>query len=139
MMFNMAHSSSHAVYALTHERPIGVDLELVRSLPNLEHIFSQFLAPTEFQALCGLSNDRRLEAFFTLWTLKEAFLKALGLGLSFPPRKLAISMGSGANEDPHLVRIEIERERPDLWTLKSMRPFDNYVASIAIRSVDLMI
>ncbi len=79
--FNMAHSQGLALYAFSRNREIGVDLEEIRPIGNLDQIVKRHFSPNEERALSKLRENQKLEAFFQIWVCKEAYLKALGTGL----------------------------------------------------------
>lgn len=81
--FNLSHSADRALLAVASS-PVGVDLEEVRPRPGAVDIAALAFSPLEQQALAGLKGDRWIAAFFKCWTSKEAYLKALGLGLGLP-------------------------------------------------------
>ena len=68
----------------TRGRAVGVDVELIREVPDADDLAERFFSPTETASLRALPLDRRSLAFLACWTRKEAFIKALGLGLSCP-------------------------------------------------------
>jgi len=83
--FNISHSGEYVVCAFSQECKLGVDIELIAdiSLPDMKSQFS----PSEWVAILSGQNAQR--SFYTHWTRKEAFLKAIGLGLSFSPDKVS--------------------------------------------------
>jgi 4'-phosphopantetheinyl transferase len=87
--FNVAHSADLAVFAFTLRRDVGVDVERVRALPAFERTAALALSPRENAELQELPEPCRLQAFFSCWTRKEAYLKARGVGLSIDPRHAA--------------------------------------------------
>jgi 4'-phosphopantetheinyl transferase len=82
LQFNLSHSGSIALYAITLEHPIGVDIERLRACDELA-LAQRFFEPSEFQALLELKPEYRQNAFFEIWSKKEAFIKALGQGLAY--------------------------------------------------------
>jgi len=84
LSFNTSHSEARAVYAFTSSAEIGVDVEYARDLPEREDIAARHFSRREKSFLESLPPDERRDAFFKCWTRKEAFVKALGRGLSFP-------------------------------------------------------
>jgi len=80
--FNLAHSGGVALLAVTGDGPVGVDVERVRADLDLDGIARRFFRPEEAAALAALSPAQRTEAFFAVWTRKEALLKALGKGIA---------------------------------------------------------
>jgi len=84
LSFNVSHSGGMAVYAIANGFEVGVDVEEIHPINNLEATASFFLSPDELDEFQGLPVDRKLERFFTLWTSREAILKAFGFGFSNP-------------------------------------------------------
>lgn len=82
--FNLTHSRGAIALAVSTEREVGIDIEERHRAVEYLALAERFFAPTEANHLRQLANDHRREAFFAIWTLKEAFVKAIGRGLSFP-------------------------------------------------------
>ena len=80
--FNTSHSGDCAVFAFTHAGEVGVDIECVqKEMPRRDDIVRRYFAPGEQQQFFALPEPERARAFFMLWTRKEAFVKARGIGL----------------------------------------------------------
>jgi 4'-phosphopantetheinyl transferase len=75
IQFNLAHSQHLALYAVTYDRLVGIDVEAIRPVENLDSLVQRFFLPSEYKAI---QNNEAL--FFQYWTCKEAFLKAIGAG-----------------------------------------------------------
>jgi 4'-phosphopantetheinyl transferase len=90
LKFNISHSGRLAVIALSR-REVGVDVELPRPR-RTDQIARRFYAPGENELLFALSDEQRVDAFFRLWTCKEAFLKVTGEGLSRSTRSYEIQL-----------------------------------------------
>jgi 4'-phosphopantetheinyl transferase len=80
--FNVSHSGSHGLIALAGHGRIGVDVEERRPCHDPDGAIRTAFAPAEQAELAAARGARKAELFFRLWTLKEALLKALGVGLS---------------------------------------------------------
>lgn len=80
--FNLAHTGSVALLAVGVDTAVGVDVERVRADLDLTGIARRFFRPEESAALEALPAVRRTDAFFAVWTRKEALLKALGKGIA---------------------------------------------------------
>ncbi len=91
LRFNLSHAGERAFVALALGRDVGVDIDEERPLDVLE-LANRFFAPAESAALRGMPPSEQTRAFFRCWTRKEAFIKALRLGLSFPLRQFEVSM-----------------------------------------------
>ena len=82
LYFNTSHSGDYAAFAFTRLGDVGVDIELIRSdLTRREEIAGKYFAAGEREQLRAVPEAIRTEAFFNLWTRKEAFIKELGDGL----------------------------------------------------------
>src|ERR1035437_9118414 len=82
--FNLSHTSGLALVAIAGNGRVGIDAETVRSKIEVEDLSRRFFAPAEAAEILALSPDVQPAAFFTCWTRKEAFVKALGGGLLVP-------------------------------------------------------
>ena len=92
LQFNLAHSHELAVYAFTHKRQVGVDLEYIQPLSDIERISSQFFTAQENRKIRELDSSARLLAFYHCWTRKEAYVKAVGTGLTQPLDQFEVSV-----------------------------------------------
>ena len=78
--FNISHSGELALCALGYSRRVGIDIEKLKGIQRLEGMMDRCLSLREQSNV--KASDTPLEAFLTYWTCKEAYLKAIGLGLS---------------------------------------------------------
>jgi len=79
--FSLSHSEGIALYGFSHDHQIGVDIEYVREVPEMDQIAGQFFSEGEKQVLRNLHAREKMGAFFEYWTTKESVLKADGRGL----------------------------------------------------------
>ena len=91
LMFNLSHSGGHILLAVTRGREIGVDVEVVQPRRLLLEIAQRHYHPRELDELNRRSAGAQVPQFYRYWTLKEAWIKALGLGLHYPIRTLDFS------------------------------------------------
>lgn len=89
--FNLSHSGRHALVALSTAAWIGVDVEVRRPIPDALRIARAHFHPSESAALEAAGPDRE-NAFYAVWTAKEAYVKAVGAGLSMPLRDFAVAI-----------------------------------------------
>lgn len=80
--FNVAHSGNHGLIAFAPTGRLGVDIEERVTRRDLDRLIMTVLGPAEQAELSSLDGKRKLNLFLTLWTLKEALIKALGVGFS---------------------------------------------------------
>ena len=103
--FNVSHSDGLALFAFVLGRQVGVDLERVREIPECLELAERFFDRREAGVLRKVSARQRSKAFLRSWTRREAFVKALGAGLSLPLDQLELDVelvdldeGGGLNE-----------------------------------------
>ncbi len=131
MHFNLSHSEGLAIYAFTGDREIGIDIEQIRDIPDMEQIFERFFSPRENEVFHILPESRRKEAFFNCWTRKEAFIKATGDGLSMPLDKFDVSLVPG--EPARLLRIEGDTEEAQRWSMQDLKDASGFAAALAVK------
>jgi 4'-phosphopantetheinyl transferase len=128
--FNVSHCDDLALVAVTGRYSVGVDVERVRELPDLEGMAAIVLSERERSVLGGLAGARRVRAFFECWTRKEAFVKAVGDGLRMPVERIEVSLAPGA--PPRLLRVAGDRRSAQRWTLRALAPGHGYVGALAV-------
>jgi 4'-phosphopantetheinyl transferase len=128
--FNLAHSKGCAIFAITRDCNLGVDLEFVRDLPELEAISMGNFTPSECDHLFSIDPPLRTELFFKYWTCKEAYVKATGAGLSLPFDQLQVSFLSG--KPPAFTRLERNEFAVSEWSLLPLVPAVGYVGALAV-------
>jgi len=132
--FNLSHAGGFAALAVCRTHPVGIDIEQPRLVSR--NLPQRFFSPDEAIELDRLADGPAWEdAFFRIWTRKEAVLKALGTGLSLDTRTFTVSIGNTA---PLTVSgIEPEASDDRLWQLMSLEPpGPTHVAALAVRSID---
>lgn len=90
LCFNASHSGPLLLLAFAWDQEVGVDVERLRDDFVPEELAVQVFSPREQEALCAVPPEERHAAFLSLWTAKEAYVKALGTGLSFPLAQLTL-------------------------------------------------
>jgi len=130
--FNLAHSHDLALYAVTLNVAVGIDLELLRAGPAEERIPERFFSPREVEALRSLPEAGQREAFFRCWTRKEAFLKANGEGLAFGLDQFSVSVLP--TEATRLLETPYNPDEAARWSLYDVEPGSSYVGALAVRA-----
>jgi 4'-phosphopantetheinyl transferase len=128
--FNLAHSGVFAAYAFAVGCELGVDIEEVRPVPDQEGIVRRFFSREECEEWLELDSWQRDEAFFRCWTRKEAYIKALGDGLSMPLDSFRVSLRPGVPAS--LIHANGDPAAGSNWSLLSLTPADGYVGSLAV-------
>jgi 4'-phosphopantetheinyl transferase len=116
LRFNLSHSDGLAVLAVTAGAEIGVDFEVIQPGRDMDCIANQFFSASEYAVLQNIPAANALETFYNCWTRKEAFLKALGSGLSTP-----------------LDNFDVPLEPP--WALFHWKPTTNSVAALVVSAI----
>jgi len=116
--FNMAHSGTSVLIGVTESGRLGVDVEARRRIPRLERLAEDVFAGEELSEFRALSPADREAAFFRGWVRKEAFLKAVGQGLSMPLHSIAISLAPGWHDC--LRSVDGAAAEADNWLVRSI-------------------
>jgi 4'-phosphopantetheinyl transferase len=133
LYFNLSHSHERAVAAISRLHPLGVDIEYIRPLENLDALARQCFSVGEYREFTALPEADRLPGFFNAWTRKEAFIKAIGDGLSYPLAGFDISLRPG--ESAVLLRVAHDPREAARWTLQALDAGPAYTAALAVRAV----
>ena len=130
LFFNASHSHDVALYAIAPVDRVGIDVERVRAMADLESIARRLFSHREQSALAGMQGNARTEAFFHCWTRKEAIVKAIGASLSLHLGSLDVPIASDAL--PCLVRLPHTVSHIPDWSLHEVRPPAEYVGAVAL-------
>ena len=117
MSFNASRSGDLAVFAFTLGCELGVDVEQIRHLPDMHSIAERFFCPEEKAELMALRSNQRESAFYLCWTRKEAFVKAIGVGLSDQLSQFRVTLQPG--KPALLVHSAVDSGSHD-WTLHDL-------------------
>lgn len=134
LRFNLSHSHSLVLYAVTRAREIGIDIERIRPDLAYEQIAERFFSPREVAALQTVPTSRQLKAFFDCWTRKEAYIKARGEGLSLPLDRFDVSLAPG--EPATLLSTVGDPHETSRWSLRELDLAPGYVAALAVEGHD---
>lgn len=128
--FNVSHSHKQALVALTLDRAIGIDIEKVRLEVSFNKLAVRFFSKHESQALGKLDKDILPKAFFACWTRKEAFVKALGDGISFGLSEFSVSV------DPDETNVSLlthwDPDESSNWSIVNINADEDYIGALAI-------
>ena len=126
LRFNLSHSEGYALCAVAQGREVGIDLERIRGDRGYEAMAKLVFSPREISNLEAIPVDKQAEAFHEVWTRKEAFIKATGLGLSLPLKRLDVSFTAG---DPSIV---LQQQDGSLWSVLALDSWPGYAAALAV-------
>lgn len=125
LSFNLSHSAGLALCAVNYIRQIGVDLEYIRPMSDVEALAQRFFLPREYQMMRSLPVEQKQKVFFRYWTCKEAYLKATGDGIA---QLEQIEIALTPTEPAQL-------QTSKNWSLLELVPDDNYVAAVAVAGI----
>jgi 4'-phosphopantetheinyl transferase len=128
--FNLSHSSGYLVVAVTQGKKVGVDIEMVRPVPDIDLITSQSFSEYERNMLALLTGEEKLLGFYRCWTRKEAYLKAVGSGLSIPLDSFDVSL---AEDNPiEMVSNRLDPNQISRWSFYSFTPAHGFIGALVI-------
>jgi 4'-phosphopantetheinyl transferase len=128
--FNLSHAGEMALLAVTYGREAGIDIEQIRPLDDAAQIAARFFAPNEYATWQTVPAEQQSVAFFNCWTRKEAFIKALGDGLSYPLDGFEVSLLPG--EKAQLRRVTADPTAVDRWSMMAIEAGDGYAAAVVV-------
>jgi len=133
IQFNTSHSQGLAIYAIGCQRHLGVDLEAIQPVPEIDALINRWFPSREARSLQHLSPQEKQEAFYRLWTKKEAYLKALGRGLG-GPQDLVEFFPKDLSSAQHCPAGDFSRMGH--WSFRVLTPAPNFVAALAVEGGD---
>jgi 4'-phosphopantetheinyl transferase len=132
--FNLAHSGGLAVLALTRLCPVGIDVEQIRPLNDVDAIAERFFSPRENISLQAVAAAQKTSAFFHLWTRKEAWLKATGEGIGESLNRVEVSFLP--DEPARLLSLFGDAGAAECWRLVDLAPASGFVSALAFQATD---
>ncbi len=130
LRFSLSHTLDLIACVVTRAFDVGIDVEFAPDSIDVLALAERFFAPREVSALRALPTDRQTDRFISIWTLKEAYAKARGLGLSLPLHSAAFQIDEG------LIEAKFESKMADqetAWAFGLMRPTARHWLAIAAR------
>jgi len=128
--FNLTHTKGLVGCVVTLENDCGIDAEALSSRHDLSGVAERMFSVDEFRELKQLKGSLQLDDFFARWTLREAYVKALGIGISHPTHKLSFTIG---RDDSIQVAFRSElKDNAEHWQFQLLRPTPEHIAAIAV-------
>jgi len=121
LKFNLSHAEHYALFAFALQREVGVDIELIRKNFPIDDVCRRFFHPDEVKVLLNFTAMQRARMFFNYWVRKEAFIKAIGLGLFCALNEFKIEL------TPQQSIVWGEGTR---WLLQELPVFSGYAAAV---------
>ncbi|EWY37253.1 hypothetical protein N825_21220 [Skermanella stibiiresistens SB22] len=130
LRFNLSNTRGLVACAIAQDRQVGIDVESLDRGADLLEISDRFMAPAEAADIRACPEADRAHRFFTYWTLKEAYIKARGLGLSIPLDQFAFDLG-----DPSVPRVTFDPALDDdagRWAFARYQPTGRHLMAVAV-------
>lgn len=134
LCFSLSHTKGLCAVAVTKKGEIGVDVEQADRPVRAGELGRRFFSPEENAALKKLPASRLREQFLLYWTLKEAYIKALGKGLSHPLDSFSLHL---EGERPYRIGLSAEKpQAPEGWRFALLAPRPRSVAAICVAAAE---
>jgi 4'-phosphopantetheinyl transferase len=130
LRFNASHSHELAVYGFAQDHDVGIDVEYIKDGFATQEIAERFFSKYEVEVLRALPRDEQAAGFFRCWTRKEAYIKAIGSGLSHPLDQFDVTLAP--NEPAALLRDAREPGSVKRWSLFNLEVDAGYAAALAV-------
>jgi 4'-phosphopantetheinyl transferase len=131
LYFNISHTENLIVLAVTLDCDLGIDVEYLPRISRIDGIVESFFSPSEILSFKALSEEKQQQHFFDLWTLKEAYIKACGMGLSIPLDEFSYDFS-----DAGKINIKFNDSKNDsaeAWHFWQAQPTPEHKLSLAMR------
>ncbi len=132
LKFNLSHKNQYTVYGIS-KIDLGIDLETIDDNVQVKDIAKRFFTEDEYNNLCHLPITEQTEYFFKLWTAKEAYLKAIGQGISAGLDSINFIKQINNFTWKFEILNSLNTEQ-SLWKINTKKVIKNYFLSIAIKS-----
>lgn len=131
LRFNLSHTNGLAVCAVTLNRDLGVDVEDLERKGATVELAHRYFSDSEITDLKALPNERQRQRFFELWTLKESYMKARGIGLSLGLGNFSFTLGA---ESPITIAFNDSiNDEPGDWQFHLFDPLPRYRVAFAVK------
>lgn len=132
LRFNLTHTNGLSACVVTLNDDCGIDAEQLDAGRSLQAVARRMFSPAEASQLESMDGEARLEYFYSRWTLREAYVKARGIGLSLPTREIEFDI----NQDNRVTAQFSARLNNDSgrWKFELIHPCSRYVLAIALAS-----
>ncbi|MBN1859688.1 4'-phosphopantetheinyl transferase superfamily protein [Candidatus Bipolaricaulota bacterium] len=132
--FNLSHSGNWAIVAAARRARVGVDIERIDADTQVEALAKRFFSRGEAASVEALPADQRTSHFFSIWTSKEAYVKARGEKIANRLRTFTVSGGDEAA--PGLLADTLDPAAAKRWRIVSLKAPRGYAASLAVEEID---
>lgn len=137
LVFNLSHTDGLVAVGVAQDMPLGIDVEDRSRRSETLSVASRFFAPSEVAELFAAPKEQQPRLFFDFWTLKEAYIKARGMGLHLPLSAFAFSLRG----DSPKIRFDhrIPDDDPDAWRFVTQYPTARHTLSVAVKEESIAV
>jgi 4'-phosphopantetheinyl transferase len=128
--FNVSHSGSLGLIAVTVGSSVGVDVEEFDTRVQTLKLAERYFSPEEAATLIKLVPEKQLTGFYRGWTCKEAYIKAKGSGLSLSLSSFSVEIDP--DQPASLCHVDDQPDEPAHWTTRSLDVGENYAAAVMV-------
>jgi 4'-phosphopantetheinyl transferase len=129
LRFSFSHARERAVLAIAWKQEVGIDLEPIDPGLDVSRLLTVVCSQTEAARIDAHPSPARPEAFLAYWTLKEAYLKGIGDGLTRDPRTIEMELLRGGRASVRDSSVEVQGPR---WSLRLLDAGPGWIAAVAI-------
>jgi 4'-phosphopantetheinyl transferase len=137
LQFNLSHCEGFCLVGVCRGPAIGVDIERVRETDDMRQLVRQCFSLAERREFAALAPADRVAGFFNGWTRKEAFIKAVGDGLSYPLEKFDVRLSPG--HASRLLAIGGSQKAAAEWSMDALEPEPGVLAAVAVAAADVTV
>lgn len=128
--FNLSHTRDYSLLGVSSQDHIGIDIEIIKHTRDILGIAKRFFSATEYNWLIKTKGEQRIDCFYQLWCHKEAYLKALGIGLQGGLASFSLS------KDHLVTTCSIDDGNKQNWWVQKLRVPTCYRAAVAVNNPD---
>jgi len=130
IQFNLSHSGDMIIYAISKGRNVGIDIQKIKDSGSIADIVDHYFSETEKAAFRSLPDEQKLSGFHSCWARKEAYIKALGFGLSYPLNSFSMPV------TPEYSSAVIYDDYKTAYTVTDIITSPGYAAAVAAEGSD---
>jgi len=130
--FNVSHSKNIFCLAFCRKEQVGIDVEIVKPISDYMQIAERYFSESELEKLKSLSEKDKLGGFYTCWTSKEAVIKLLGQGLSFPLKDFDVQIKNLEVGENHRYQVKTKNEE-EIISVEVFKPEVNVFGACAVK------
>lgn len=134
--FNISHSENRILIALTLDNSVGVDIEKVNKKVDHESLSKRFFSQQEYEYLNNPKLNNKIDAFYNIWSRKEAFIKAIGEGIAFGLDTFSVSSNTELTNE---INFDSKKTN-EKWSCFELMHVDEYKTALSTnnKSVELI-